>query len=329
MSRSAFIILFIFSSFAFAQIGVGKKTAWLQQLKACRKYCSDLAEQMLNESVKNDSSAKLSLQKQAHTTILYLHSYTMNPSELSEFHYSFLSDSNVNFYAPTFTAHHEKSTPLDFKTVNPEEWILDAELALHLVSALGKPVIIQGFSMGGMAAIGLAERYPEKIQKLVLIAPAVMITKSGDDAACAGQNGLIQSIIKSIVPKTIDRTYVEKYLNGGCSLAGMIKSIRNRYPITEKFKPNESGAKYFAAIDQVGTLASQVKVPTLLIYSEDDEAVDTRALEIFSKNLPQATVLTFKNSQQIVSHLTIYDNPLVPSTNTPLFREMRDFILKR
>lgn len=346
MKSSLFAIFLLITSLpAFAQLTNAKKKDWLQELKTCTQNCQVRAETMLKEYAKLYPSARLSLNRNAQSTFLYLHSYTMNPSELRTFHEKFIQDKKTNFFAPIFTAHQKYSTPDNFMNVKPEEWILDAELAFHMVHALGLPVTIQGFSMGGMAAIGLADRYSDKIQKMVLIAPAIMIANGGDDVACAGRNSVIKSTAKTLLKPfikplskrysvAIDDAYIEKFLNGACPLSRMIKLIRSRHslPIQSDFASNPVSDiqidRYNLYIEQVENLASHIQVPTLLIYSNDDEAVDTRALLAFSRKLPKGKVLTLNGGEKVVRHLGIYSNPVIPATHTPVFSEMRQYILR-
>ena len=60
-----------------------------------------------------------------------------------------------------------------FGDTHPGEWLDDALLALDALTDEGAPQVLVGSSMGGLIALHMALRRPERVAALVLIAPAV------------------------------------------------------------------------------------------------------------------------------------------------------------
>jgi pimeloyl-ACP methyl ester carboxylesterase len=324
-----FIGLFFFSfSAAQARITRSQKESWLAQLRACERDCGPLAAAMMRSFAKDDPEVKLSLKDQAQSTLLYLHSFTLGPSEMASFHGLPFYDRKLNFFAPIFTAHQSDSTPADYKNLRAEDLILDTELAFQLVSSLGKPVIIMGFSMGGMAAVHLGVKESEKIAKLILLAPAVMIARGGDDLACAGQNWIVQSLVKSFM-LTSKAEAIEKYLNGACAVSKMIKTVRGRYQILPEVQnweqaPNQNS--YLERIEQLKFLAKDLRARTLVVSAPDDEVIERNALAIFSRNIRGAKMIDFSGSPYRIGHMNVIQNVPVPQSSRNLFDQIESFI---
>jgi carboxylesterase len=68
---------------------------------------------------------------------------------------------------------HGAESPYALKHVKWQEWVEDANSALEGLQAESEKAIIIGFSMGGAIALLLAADHKEKIDSMVLAAPAV------------------------------------------------------------------------------------------------------------------------------------------------------------
>lgn len=63
-----------------------------------------------------------------------------------------------------------------FDTTHPGDWLADAETALVDLAPPGRHVLV-GSSLGGWLALHLAQRHPERVAGLLLIAPALDFTR--------------------------------------------------------------------------------------------------------------------------------------------------------
>ncbi|MNK26224.1 Alpha/beta hydrolase family protein [compost metagenome] len=320
-------LLMALSSTAHAALSVGTKKSWLESLKSCTTQCRPLALDMLSRYQQATPEAMLHISKSASTTLLYFHSYSLNPRHKTD-DISFLENEllagDINIFAPVLTAHEERSTKEAFLKVTPKNWILDAELALHLASALGQRVVIKGMSLGGLLTTHLARKYPEKISKIIFVSPAFMITNRLNQSTCFGQTALVHSLAKSFA-SNLDHEYLDKYLNGACALAKTMQLVLNEVPLklpTSYGEPTDSD-HYMARLDQVKALARSVEIPSMIFYSASDEALDTRSLDIFAKNLPR-THGSIRYTR--VNHMDTLKNFDMPSENSSAHGIMHDYI---
>lgn len=299
-----------------------QKRQWIAQLDQCRVGCDALARKMLTVYAQRYPDAFISLRDNAHVTFVYLHSYSLNPQNPHDIP-DFLnqeSQTDVNILAPVLTAHQHDSKPAEYLNVRPEDWVIDAELALKLGNSLGKPVVLGGLSLGGLLASYLAVRFPERIEKLLLAAPALMIKMFIDPIACAVKNPMIKIVIEA--SELEFDAYMEKYLDGVCSLSKTMVKLRNTVGGT----PPAQDSQYDIALNRLRSWAHKIKTRTLAIYSEADEAVDGAALKAFSENLPNAKLQIFPKSLGI-SHLSTLNNrKFIGGPDASLYRALNRFI---
>lgn len=101
------------------------------------------------------------------TGILYLHGFSGGTYEIAPLQ-NYLAQYDYATKAPTLTGHGEV---LDLRRCKAEHWLKDAELSYRKLAKRVDEVIVVGFSMGGVLALYLAQRYP--VKKLVLLSAAL------------------------------------------------------------------------------------------------------------------------------------------------------------
>lgn len=109
--------------------------------------------------------------------ILFLHGYTGGRHELDPLFVYLKSRYEFEYEFPVYPGH---GTILDLKTVTGEDWYREAFDAYTALQKRADKIYIIGFSMGGVFASHIAQQ--EKVEKLLLIAPAfdyTKITKTG------------------------------------------------------------------------------------------------------------------------------------------------------
>lgn len=105
-----------------------------------------------------------------HTPVLYLHGFASSPDSTKARHFrERLGAHGVPLITPDF------NEP-DFSTLTMTRML--AQLSSRIAEADGR-VILMGSSLGGALAILAAARHPEEVERLVLLAPAVMLAKPG------------------------------------------------------------------------------------------------------------------------------------------------------
>jgi len=105
-----------------------------------------------------------------HTPVIYLHGFASSPDSTKARYFSErLGARGVPLVTPDF------NQP-DFATLTMSRML--TQLSSHLDDAGGRVSLI-GSSLGGALAVLAAARHPEQIERLVLLAPAVMLAKPG------------------------------------------------------------------------------------------------------------------------------------------------------
>jgi len=105
-----------------------------------------------------------------HTPVIYLHGFASSPDSTKARYFSErLGAHGVPLVTPDF------NQP-DFATLTMSRML--TQLSSHLDDA-GARVSLIGSSLGGALAVLAAARHPEQIERLVLLAPAVMLAKPG------------------------------------------------------------------------------------------------------------------------------------------------------
>lgn len=85
----------------------------------------------------------------------------------------------------------------DFRGMDMEERL---QAAQALIEALEEPVTIVGSSMGGLQALLLSQRIPDKIQGLVLLAPAFGRSETENVAYIPDNMYIIHGLVDDVVP---------------------------------------------------------------------------------------------------------------------------------
>lgn len=103
------------------------------------------------------------------TGILFLHGFSGGPYEVQPFAEYINERTDWILRIPTFSGHGE-AEDLAMKGYKAEHWMMEAEIAYRQLKKQVDEVIVVGFSMGGVIAMYLANRY--KVKKLVLLSAA-------------------------------------------------------------------------------------------------------------------------------------------------------------
>lgn len=101
------------------------------------------------------------------TGVLGIHGFTGGPYEIQPFVDYLNVHTDWDIVVPTLPGHGET---LELRDITAESWMMAAEQALRQLQKEVDRIIIVGFSMGGIIAMYLANRYP--VHKLVLLSAA-------------------------------------------------------------------------------------------------------------------------------------------------------------
>ncbi len=206
--------------------------------------------------------------------IFYLHGFASSPrSTKGRYLDERLREHGLTLHAPDF---NEPS----FATLTMTR-MLD-QLAADLRKTEPEPVTLIGSSLGGTLAILAAARFAERVDRLVLLAPAVMFAKAGDHLLPPER--VAEWRRKGAVPFFHHAHGVEQPLD----VAFYEDSLRYD--------------AFFAAFTQ----------PALIFQGLRDTAVDARTVELFARERPNVTLSLLDDDHQLVASLPRIWNSLQP-----------------
>lgn len=166
-----------------------------------------------------------------------------------------------------------------------------------------QPVSLVGYSMGGGNVIGFAARYPERVKKLVLIAPAGYVPSYEGLAALVfapglgewlmtmvGKKEMLADIVAAVAagkapPEMIGKFEAQFQYRG--YLESILSTMRN-YPMYDLSEEYES----------VGRLG----IPTFAIWGIDDQVVPFSTSENVKKAIPHIKLFPIEDAGHSVTY---------------------------
>ncbi len=205
--------------------------------------------------------------------VIYLHGFASSPaSSKATFFAERLREHDVAFECP------DLNQP-DFRSLTMTRMIGQVSRA---VDGGSTPVAVVGSSLGGTVAVLLAERLGPKIDRIVLLAPAVMFAKPGHHL---------------LPPER-----VEEWRAKG-ELPFFHYAYNEERPLDVAFY--EDSLRY----DVFGALFTQ---PTLAFQGLHDASVDYRTVEAFARTRPNITLSLLEDDHQLVRSLPRIWNDVAP-----------------
>jgi pimeloyl-ACP methyl ester carboxylesterase len=197
--------------------------------------------------------------------IVYLHGFASSPGS-----------TKVRYFAEQLRAHGvtlvcpDLNEP-DFRTLTMTRMLEQVER--HLPRAGGPPAVLMGSSLGGTLAILAAAGAPSRVDRLVLLAPAVMFAKPGHHL---------------LPPERI-----EEWRRRG-SLPFFHYGANEERVLDYAFHEDSLRYEPFAAV---------VPQPTLIFQGLRDALVDYRTVEAFAHARPNVTLSLLDDDHQLIASL--------------------------
>ncbi len=146
-------------------------------------------------------------------------------------------------------------------------------LAADIATIAPQPIALIGSSLGAVAAIHTAARMADRVDRLVLLAPAVMFPKDAEKVLGVDRFRAWQR----------DGTLDVFHFGYG-----------SKRPLNYAFY--EDGQQYDA-------LAADVRQPILIFQGRRDEAVDYRVVEQYAATRPNVTLTLLDDDHQLIASL--------------------------
>lgn len=184
-----------------------------------------------------------------------------------------------------------------------------ADDCINILGQLGliNPIVICGLSMGGYIAFALYQKYPQRVQALILSATRAgadsQETKANRDKAIAlAEKEGTQAIVRLMLPKMFaPNTYIDHP-----ELVEFVRTI-----ILSASVPGITGvlAGMRDRPDSTSILP-YINVPTLLIFGDQDQFVQPSEVENMSKVIPAGQLQFIHNTGHLVNleQPEIYNN---------------------
>ncbi len=145
-----------------------------------------------------------------------------------------------------------------------------------------QPVTLCGNSLGGHVALRLALASPEMVDCLVL----------------SGSSGLYEHSVDSL-PIRPDKNYVREHMGRVFAQQRFVtpEAVDEIHAILSdrKYVLNLIHAARSAKKDNMQRELKNLRMPTLLLWGEDDQVTTMEVAEIFHKNIPNSKLVTMKN----------------------------------
>ena len=197
--------------------------------------------------------------------VFYLHGFASSPNSTKA---GFLADRLSAYGIPLVLPDFNEP---DFSTLTLTRMI--DQLGAELSRAGGGPAAVIGSSLGGTLAILAASRFGEMIDRLVLLAPAVMFAKPGHHL---------------LPPERVD----EWRRRGALPFY--------HYAYNEERPLNVSFYEDSLQHDAFNALFHQ---PTLIFQGLRDASVDYRTVEAFARTRPNVTLSLVDDDHQLIASL--------------------------
>ena len=206
--------------------------------------------------------------------IVYLHGFASSPRSTKVGYFSDrLREHGVSLECPDFNAP-------DFKTLTLTRML--QQLEARVARAGDEPVALIGSSLGGTLAILAAARLPARVDRLVLLAPAVMFAKAGHHL---------------LPPERIDEW-----------------RRRGALPFFHYADNAERELDYAFYEDSLryDAFHAVVPQPTLIFQGLRDASVDHRTVEQFAMARPNVTLSLLDDDHQLIASLPRMWNDIRP-----------------
>ena len=163
-------------------------------------------------------------------------------------------------------------------------WVKD-----YIKNKISDKFILIGHSFGGAIALNLLSQMPEKVEKLILCAPAILRTRKRKTTLTKKIVKTLRKFIKWHTPKSIQRA-LSKFLGNYdyYKAKGIMKEVFKKV-IQEKW----------------AHLLKEINCPTLLIWGEQDKLVPPKEGEILKKMMKNSELIVLKD----VGHNPYLDCP--------------------
>ena len=189
------------------------------------------------------------------------HGYGANPHEMDQFS-KVLLDSGYNVLVPRLANHFDVDLT-DLDKVRFSSWIDQSSAVFKIATDYATSATLVGYSLGGLIASRLALENQDKVDRMVLVAPAWRVTSEASLGSIIGE--MLHLSLNDVMEKPTACIRGE----------GPISSAGGRQ--VELFGLDNE-LKFSGGYGELPVVYAQIKLPMLVFTDPDDNAVDTNAI---------------------------------------------------
>lgn len=180
------------------------------------------------------------------------------------------------------------------------------EMIRQFMDALGiERIPIMGHSMGGTTALGVALKYPRRVEKVAVVGSPVNGHSLSFFLKMAGRRLVAQMMMAG------DRALLRAFLRMWSPFVSR-QNARFFYDTTIMNAEGFTTESFFRSIDSLRrtnytSMLSQLTMPTMGIYGMRDVIVSPRQIRLFERYLPESHTVAVPDA----GHFVMWDNPEV------------------
>jgi alpha-beta hydrolase superfamily lysophospholipase len=238
--------------------------------------------------------------------LVYLHGFSASRRDISPVVESLAETLGANAFMTRLAA-HGLTSPAEFATVTPQDWLDDAREALAIGRRIGERVILIGTSTGALlATMAALEARSSDVAALILLSPNFAIR---DRRA---------KFISGPLGPWLARIVIGKEYSFQPASAGHAEFWTTHYP-------SQAIAALMDLVNRAPALPlADLKIPTLVIYTEADTVVDTNAIRARFAEIGAAQKAIVDLPEATRHELT--GDALAPQTVAPILARITRFL---
>jgi alpha-beta hydrolase superfamily lysophospholipase len=239
-------------------------------------------------------------------SLVYIHGFSASRKDISPVVETLASRLRANAFFTRLAAHGSTSGA-EFATVRAQDWLDDAREALAIGRRIGERVILIGTSTGALlATMAALEDNSPRVAALVLLSP----------------NFGIRDWRAKFISGPLGRVLAQIIIGGEYSFRpdsrGHAEFWTSRYP-SQAIVALMDLVNYGRALH-----LDNLKVPTLIIYTDKDTVIDTKAIQDRFDEITGSPKLLVDLPGASRHELT--GDALAPETVRPVLRQMMSFL---
>jgi esterase/lipase len=204
-------------------------------------------------------------------SIVYIHGWQGSPRDYQAVLGPVAKELGANIFFTRLKGHCVNTE--EILTVTLDDWINDVWEAMEIGSRIGERVVVAGTSMGGDLTLWLAAQKPRNLAGVVLFSCAVQPRDRRSEQL------LWPWPFRNLIVRMALGKYNSMAFRGDLYPTGNPELFARYNPTRYR---SESTLKLMAAVKLVRQVPIEsIAVPSLWLYSEDDEAVDIPTLKSF------------------------------------------------